>query len=508
MSVVPHPSERLTDLWRLGPSEVVALVGAGGKTSLMEALARDFEAEGALVLLATTTKIRPPGPGGRRLVIAPRLEELLEALGDVVGPGDPPAGRSPVVGRGLTADGKVEGVPPEWVPALRDLPGVAAVLVEADGSAGRPLKAPAPYEPVVPSCASLVVAVAGLDAQGARLDEGHVHRPELLARSLGLPVGAPVPPADLLRASVEGYERRAPSHAGFLVFLNKADVFPAAPDLVAACAAADVEVWSGAVGAGVVERAGGPREAGRPAPGAEVGVRRMVRLGGGDPRPSIVIPAAGLAVRMGGPKVLAALGEGTVLDRVVAAARESGVAREVVVVAGTDAATVAAGLSASAPPSARVVRNDHPEEGMSSSLRAGLEALRRPSALLVMLGDQPFVRPATLRRLVDEHGARPRAAAVGLAGGPGGTARPPVLLHRSLVPLIGELRGDEGARRLLARHAASVVLVTGEPDEGFDVDRPEDLERARGLVSGRGDAPPSDPPRSPDGVRRHRPGAD
>ena len=51
---------RLTGLWRLGPSEVIALVGAGGKSSLMEALARDYEAEGARVVLTTTTKIRPP----------------------------------------------------------------------------------------------------------------------------------------------------------------------------------------------------------------------------------------------------------------------------------------------------------------------------------------------------------------------------------------------------------------------------------------------------------------
>lgn len=495
MTDLPQLTERLTDLWRLGPSEVVVLVGAGGKTSLMEALARDYEAEGARVLLTTTTKILPPTPGGRPLVTAPNVEALLRALRGVGAGGSGAAvggdSSGPVVGRGLTPEGKVEGVPPDWVPSLRDLPGVAAVLVEADGAVGRPLKAPAAWEPVIPACASLVVAVAGLDAQGVALDDVHVHRPELLAGLLDLELGDAIPPAALLRACVAGYEDSGPRHAGFLVFLNKADVRLPALELVQACAAASVEVWSGAVGAFEGSR-------------HRTSDRMMRRLGSGGDRPSVVIPAAGLAARMGGPKVLAALGESTVVGRVVAAARESGVAREVVVVAGADADAVEAALGAESTASARpgrpspasagtprapadadvrahvrVVRNRTPQEGMASSLRTGLEALRHPAGVLVLLGDQPFVRPATLRRLVEERAVRPRSAAVGLAGGPGGSARPPVLVHRSLLPQMMELRGDEGARTLLALHAASVFCVPGAPEEALDVDRPEDLDSAR-----------------------------
>ncbi|MHB1343510.1 MAG: selenium cofactor biosynthesis protein YqeC [Thermoleophilia bacterium] len=521
MPVVPHRTERLTDLWRLGPAEVIALVGAGGKSSLMEAVARDYEAEGAVVLLTTTTKILPPVAGSRPLVTAPHLEALLRALREAgvgaagpVGTGVPGAGvrpmsggvvgASPVVGRGLTADGKVEGLPPEWVPVLRDIPGVAAVLVEADGSIGRPLKAPAAWEPVVPACTSLVVAVAGLDSQGIRLDAEHVHRPELLAELLGLPLGAAVPPAALLEACVAGYAHRTPSHAGFLVFFNKADLRPPAPELLAACSAAGVEVWSGSVGSD----AAGAAAASRGTPGGLVRIRGMRRLGFGDERPPAVVLAAGLAVRMGGPKVLASLGEGTVLGRVVALVQASGAVREVVVVAGSDGAAVEgvlaaeaaalsgraglgsgpSGVSSVTPVGApRVVRNESPEEGMSSSLRAGLRGVHRPPGVVVLLGDQPFVRPETVRRVVDEHMAQPRAAAAGLAGGPGGGARPPVFLHRSLLPQILELRGDEGARRLLAGHAASVVCVSGSPEEAFDVDRPEDLEAARRRLGMSGD---------------------
>ena len=469
---------RLTGLWRLGPSEVIALVGAGGKSSLMEALARDYEAEGARVVLTTTTKIRPPTE--RPFVAMTSAETLARALSEAVtGPG-----LSPVVGRGLTADGKVEGIPPEWVPFLRDLPGVAAVLVEGDGSAGLPLKAPADWEPVIPPCSSLVVSVAGLDAQGAVLDARHVFRPELLARLLGVEPGTPVAPEDVLRAAVTGYEPKAPSHAGFIVFLNKADTHEPVPALVEACARVGVEVWCGSVGSA----AGAPPD----------GRRSLRRLGVGEERPSALIAAAGLGTRMAGPKVTAPLGAGTVVGHVISAVRRAGGLREIVVVAGSGHADVAAAVAqAEAEISGRggtvepaapimVVCNPTPEEGMSSTLREGLAALRRPAGVMVLLGDQPLVRPETLRRILEVYRESPRAAAVGLAGNGVSQARPPVLLHRSLLPLLADLHGDQGARQLLTTHVASVVSVQGAPEEAVDVDRPEDLERVRRMVASSG----------------------
>jgi len=67
-------------------------------------------------------------------------------------------------------------------------------LVEADGARRRLLKAPAEYEPVIPSEADRVVIVAGLDAIGRPLNERTVHRPEVAAPLLGVPPGAVVTP--------------------------------------------------------------------------------------------------------------------------------------------------------------------------------------------------------------------------------------------------------------------------------------------------------------------------
>jgi len=451
----------LADVWRLGPSEVVCAVGGGGKTSLLERLALEHEAEGSFVVLTTTTHVWPPAAGQRPLMI-------VDSPDDIESLRRPEGGMSPVVGRGLDKAGKLMGVPPEWVSLLRDLPWAAAVLVEADGSKGLPLKAPAEWEPVLPECASLVLGLAGLDAQGTPLDDAHVHRADRLAALLDLPRGAPVPPARLLDAVLGAYAPSLPSQAGLFVVFNKADLRPPAAGLVQAAAAAPVETWAGSVApVGALVRTEGP-----------YGDGRWRRLDSCDERPDVLVLAAGLATRMGADKLLARLGDGSVLGSVVRAATGCAGLGRVVVVAGPDSTAAEAALRKDCPAGDyEVVSNPSPEAGMASSLQVGLTHLDGGRDLLVLLGDQPLVSIDTVSRLLAARAVSPRAAAVGLAqaGGVG----PPVLLHRSLRPQLLELRGDQGARLLLARHAAAVIGVACEPDETLDVDTPADLARAR-----------------------------
>jgi molybdenum cofactor cytidylyltransferase len=484
----PPPATRLTDLWHLGVAEVISLVGAGGKSSLMEAIAADYEAEGLRVLLTTTTKVRRPS--SRPLIVGSDLPSVVEAVrasfagsaGEVDGGADSAEGLSPLLGRGVGTDGKVEGIPTDWVPALRDVEGVAGVVVEADGSLGLPLKAAAEWEPVVPPCSSLVVSLAGLDAQGVLLDDRHVHRASLLAARLGLEEGSPIPASDVLRAAI-AYETSAPRLADFIVFLNKVDLREPEPGLVDVCSACEYEVWSGSVGP--VDPSGRSRRL------------RRLDAGGGrgrEARVSAVVLAAGLATRMRGRKVTATFGDTSVVGRVVRSALESSVFDEIVVVAGTEiedvekivaAETVRSAASGgrATSTSVRVERNDAPAEGMASSLQVGVDALERPGGVLVLLGDQPLLGPELLRLLMRTVYESPRAAAVGVVGGGRRLPGPPVYLHRSLLPKVRELRGDEGARRLIEAYASSAVSVEVDPHLLIDVDRPEDLDRARDLLA-------------------------
>jgi probable selenium-dependent hydroxylase accessory protein YqeC len=203
----------------IGRGDVVAVVGAGGKTSLVYRLAAEAADAGLRVLVTTTTHMGTlpaelTGP------------VFVEAEGDVEAPlaqALARPGRATLLGRRLRPD-KLEGVSPERVDAWARR--VDLVLVEADGARQRSLKVPAPHEPVVPRSTTLLLVVAGLDAVGAPLDERLVHRLELVAAATGREAGSAIDEDAMTAAlrSPDGYASRVPVGGRAAVFLNKADL--------------------------------------------------------------------------------------------------------------------------------------------------------------------------------------------------------------------------------------------------------------------------------------------
>ncbi len=170
-----------------GGGGVIAFVGGGGKTTALFRLARE-RAPRPVLLTATTHLADPrlePGREGR-LVLDPRMEGPWQ--GEAVACAGP--GPTILMAREADAPGKVKGIHPSWIPALGrawDL-----VLVEADGSRGLPVKAPAPHEPVLPPDPDLVVGVIGLDCLDRPLDGTVAHRPELFSALTGCAPGEPI----------------------------------------------------------------------------------------------------------------------------------------------------------------------------------------------------------------------------------------------------------------------------------------------------------------------------
>jgi len=177
---------------------------------------------------------------------------------------------------------------------------------------------------------------------------------------------------------------------------------------------------------------------------------------------------------MGKPKQTLPLNGVPMLEMVLETLRRSSVGR-VVVVLGANAAVVRKRVKFA---DELVVVNPRFAEGMSSSLRLGLEhAGPEADAVIIALGDQPFVRTRTIDKLVEAY-ERSRAHIViptyhGARGNP-------VLFDRSVFPQIGRIRGDIGAKPVVQRNAGDVLEVE-VPDGGVlvDIDTPADLMEVR-----------------------------
>ncbi len=212
----------LTAALGLGPREHVAFVGGGGKTNLMEALARELTLGEARVVTTTTTKLRQSEARRFPCTILcasgshwhEKLRDGLERYGSVF------------VARRFIEPEKVEGINPQLADSLFKDPLVDYLIVEADGSAGRPLKAPATHEPVIPSSVSLVVAVIGLEAIGRPLGPQVVFRPEFYERATGLKQGLMLTPDAIAKIfrSAQGLFKNTPHSVRRVAFLNKLDL--------------------------------------------------------------------------------------------------------------------------------------------------------------------------------------------------------------------------------------------------------------------------------------------
>lgn len=179
---------------------VTALIGGGGKTTLMNTLSEELRRRGT-VIVTTSTHIQRPE----------RYPVLLAAEAAAVSAALAEHGVVCVAETGPEGKLSAPALPFDVLSRLADF-----VLVEADGSKRLPLKAHAPHEPVIPACARRTVYVLGVDGFGCPVCQA-CHRPERYAALCGAQENDPVTPpmaAAVLRA--EGY------HTGW-IYVNKVE---------------------------------------------------------------------------------------------------------------------------------------------------------------------------------------------------------------------------------------------------------------------------------------------
>jgi CTP:molybdopterin cytidylyltransferase MocA len=189
--------------------------------------------------------------------------------------------------------------------------------------------------------------------------------------------------------------------------------------------------------------------------------------------PAIIL-AAGASRRLGRLKQLLEFGGETLLARAIRIAAEAG-AEPVLVILGAHAAAI----SASVPMDHVVtVLNAEWQEGMASSIRAGLRVLSScaPDAQgAVILGcDQPRLSSDHVRELIQSFEAASTSTVV--ASVYHGVRGVPAVFPRTIFPRLLALEGDKGARAILADPACTAIDVPF-PGGDVDIDLPSDLEQ-------------------------------
>jgi probable selenium-dependent hydroxylase accessory protein YqeC len=198
---------KLHEALGISSGDVVAFVGAGGKSGAILAVSDGLTQAGMKVLVTTTTKmLLSEADGIGPLVTSEDTGELRDKTERAFSEAS-----VVVAGSGMLSKNRVGGVDPGWIGDLAALADV--VLVEADGSRRRPIKGTADHEPAMPTTATLVVAVGNVNALGTPVDEEHVHRPEVFSVLTGVGPGQSITPGAFATALARGSLARIPQTA-------------------------------------------------------------------------------------------------------------------------------------------------------------------------------------------------------------------------------------------------------------------------------------------------------
>lgn len=460
---------------RVGSVPCIAFIGAGGKTTAMFQLARQLP--GPVIVTATShLGVWQTELADRHIITATPepIEQLEHGLSGV-----------------LLITGEIDGdrtkpiddVLLEWLHQFCNYHSIP-LLVEADGSRQKPLKAWAEHEPAVPAFVQHVVQVVGLSSIGKPLSDQHVHRPEIVSRVTGLPLGQIITADVITRLLLhrEAGLKNIPSHASRLVLLNQADT-PELQSIARGMTGSLLSHYESVIISKLTD--------------AQIFAVHEQVAG--------VILAAGGSTRFGGPKQLLDWHGQPFVRAVARTAQEAGL-WPVLVVTGANSSRVEAAIQDL---DVHVVHNDDWQHGQGSSIRAGIEAIQPPPRPLMsvpqipqvksslemrkptvgfgggaqraegvggaifLLTDQPQVTTSILQALVEKHaeGLHPIVAPMVID-----QRANPVLFDRSTFKDLATIEGDMGGRAIFHKHRVE-YLPWHDDRLLLDVDTPEMYQR-------------------------------
>ncbi|HRF93554.1 MAG TPA: selenium cofactor biosynthesis protein YqeC [Aggregatilineales bacterium] len=431
--------------------DVVAFIGAGGKTATLFRLGDELASMGWRVLATTTTTL-----SADKLALMPRAMSthageyaISQALSET----------GFVFLYDAIRQGEAYGAKPSWIMRLMDAVDSDVMLIEADGANGMPLKAPYDHEPIFPPETSLVVPTVSLSAIGQPLDEDHVYNAAAITERYGFPVGGRIRAAwvaQILRDESLGL-KGIPNKARVVAYLNGTTTTQYGRGR--ARLIAKLALKSSRLSAVVM----GNARATEP-------VYEIQR-----PLGAIVL-AAGLSSRMGQSKVLLPWSENKTIIAHITEQLIRARIEHINVITGHLANDVKAALELY---DIGITYNRAYKSGeMLSSLKAGLRAMpSEVSACFIVLGDQPSINARVLNDLqmrYAEHGGDLLIPSYHTRRGH------PILIGRRYWHEILMLSDKSTLRDFIGKHEADIHYVPVESDSILrDVDTPQDYDEER-----------------------------
>jgi len=200
--------------------QLISIVGAGGKTTLLYRLSKELRECDKRILLSTTTHIFiPPKDIYDDMYINCDRKALLKYAESIRNNG------IYVLGSQITEEEKIKGIDISLADELFNLQIFDFIIVEADGSKRKPIKAPAEWEPVVPEQTTMTIGVIGLDSIGMTANEKNVHRLDEFCSITQCSPGDEINEVMIAKLidHPQGLFKNTPTQAKKVVLLNKAD---------------------------------------------------------------------------------------------------------------------------------------------------------------------------------------------------------------------------------------------------------------------------------------------
>jgi molybdenum cofactor cytidylyltransferase len=422
----------------------LAIVGAGGKTTVLFRLAKQIT--GPVIITASThlgfdqvEQVDHHYAVRRRNDLSPLRKKIEDGVTLVTG----------VEGTRKGTDGLSFGLLEELnaIAYSHDVP----FLIVADSSRGKPLKAPAKHEPLIPDFVDSVVVLAGLSGLDKPLNPDWVYRPERFEHLSGLKIGDTITLQAIVNVLIDecGGLKNIPKGARRIAFLNQVDTHQQAgmaKGIVKFLQKAYEVVFVGSMldNGNEVEAA-------------------FVRVAG-------VILAAGGSIRMGTSKQLLQW-EGQPLVRVAAEKALKAGLDPVLVVTGAFSQEVQQAVEGL---EVQIVQNPDWEKGQSTSVKTGITSLPDSArAVIFFVVDQPKLPIGLVDALIDTHARTLAPIVVPMIDH---KHRNPVLFDKITYKDLSKIKGDMGGRQIFSRFPLTLVPWL-DSSVLADVDTMEDYEK-------------------------------